>query len=87
MSQFSCKDTVRLVSESLDGELPLGRRLALRLHLLLCGMCTRFRRNLLFLRAAARRLEEQADSWDSEQGRLSAGARERMKHALEEGNS
>ena len=38
-----------------DGELPFGRRMAERLHLLFCDACTGFLRQLRFLRATMQR--------------------------------
>lgn len=52
----TCKDVHRLVAESLDRELPLTDRLGVRLHLLACNACTNFRKQMLLLRAAMRRL-------------------------------
>jgi hypothetical protein len=37
-----------------DGNLPLGERARIRLHLLLCEACTGFARQVRFLRAALR---------------------------------
>jgi hypothetical protein len=79
VSLFSCKDTTRLLSEALDHDLPAGKRLAARIHLLLCTPCTRFRRHLLFLRDAARRFDR-ADSHASVG--LSAEARARILHRI-----
>jgi hypothetical protein len=84
---FSCKDTVHLASESLDRDLPLRQRLALRIHWFMCPPCARMRRRLLFLRDAARRLEDEADRGDGEQAGLSPEARERIKRALEPNHS
>jgi hypothetical protein len=75
VSLFSCKDTTRSLSEALDHDLPAGKRLAARIHLLLCIPCARFRRHLLFLRDAARRFAR-ADSQGS--AGLSAEARARI---------
>jgi Putative zinc-finger len=52
---ISCKDASRLISQMQDGELPFGRRVAVRLHLLFCDACNGFLRQLRFLRAAMRR--------------------------------
>jgi hypothetical protein len=87
MSMFSCKDTVHLASESLDRNLRLRQRLALRIHLLMCPPCARLRRHLLFLRDAARRLQGEADRGDGDQAGLSPEARERIKRALEPNHS
>jgi hypothetical protein len=87
MSIFSCKDTVGLASESLDRSLPVGGRLALHFHLLMCRDCARFRGQLLFLNEAARRLAEEAAKSDAEHSRLSVEARDRMKSTFEQSNS
>jgi len=39
-----------MVSESLDRELPLHQRMGIRIHLLMCKFCSRYRRQLLILR-------------------------------------
>jgi hypothetical protein len=86
MSVFSCKDTARLASESLDRDLTLGQRLAVRFHVLLCPPCARFRQHLDFLRDAARRLTVGLPGEDLEQATLSPEARARMQQALEQSN-
>jgi Putative zinc-finger len=78
---LSCKEVARLVSASLDGGLSFRQRLALRVHLLLCSGCCRFRRQMLFLREAVGR-HTGADAPDDANG-LSAEARERIRRALE----
>ena len=52
---MSCKEVSRLVSESLDRKLSIWQRMQVRMHLMMCGMCTRFRKQTLFLHAAAKR--------------------------------
>jgi hypothetical protein len=81
---LSCKEVSRLVSESLDRELPFRQRVPLRLHLLMCSLCSHFRRQLLFLRGAARSFGKAgaADKLPAHI-RLSPTARARIKHALE----
>ena len=85
MSLVSCRDTVRLMSESLDRGLALGQRLAVRLHLLLCPMCSRFRRQLLFLHRAAGKFEEKgAEDATAGSPVLSPEARTRIQRAMED---
>jgi len=43
---LTCKETARLVSEGLDRKLPLWKRLNLRLHLMMCGACSAYRRQV-----------------------------------------
>jgi hypothetical protein len=49
---LSCKEASRLVSQGLDERLPLGRRIAVRVHLAICNGCTNFRNQMLFLKKA-----------------------------------
>jgi anti-sigma factor RsiW len=39
---LSCKEVSHLASDYLNRDLPLRRRLAVRLHLLMCDGCTRY---------------------------------------------
>ena len=39
---LSCRDLTNLSVELLEGDLPLGRRLAVRFHLGICSHCRRF---------------------------------------------
>jgi hypothetical protein len=55
---ISCKDASRLISQTMDGPLPLHRYLLLRLHLLFCDACTEFRRQVRFLRKTMRRYRQ-----------------------------
>lgn len=51
----SCKDMTRLLSEGMDRPLPLGIRVKMQLHFLICKWCERYKNQLLFLRQALRR--------------------------------
>ncbi len=46
----SCKDIAELISQSMDHRLPLRKRLSIRLHLSLCGLCRRYEKQLHLLR-------------------------------------
>jgi hypothetical protein len=78
-----CEGMARLGSESLDRDLGRTERIALRLHLLYCKACRRYRRQVERLRLAMRRL-----SRDLEAGALSPApglpdeVRQRIKRAL-----
>ena len=49
---LTCKEASRLSSEALDGKLSVGKRLALRMHLMLCQGCSRVNAQYQFLRRA-----------------------------------
>jgi hypothetical protein len=52
---LSCKEVTRLLSQAQDRPLALGERIKLRLHLAVCTACTRFARQLAFMRTALSR--------------------------------
>jgi hypothetical protein len=54
MHMLSCRDVTRLVSRMQDEPAPLGDRIKLRVHLLICDACSRFNRQMRVLRAAMR---------------------------------
>jgi hypothetical protein len=47
----SCAEATRLLSESQEACLPLPASLGLRLHLILCRQCRRYRRHLALMRS------------------------------------
>jgi hypothetical protein len=53
---LSCKDVTLLISESMDTSLPVGQRIGMRLHLLMCKFCSRYERQLLLIRETVRRM-------------------------------
>lgn len=75
---LSCKEATRLASDALDQTMPLGRRLALKLHLLLCPPCNRFAAQI----ARLERLYRQHRENSSEGATLSPATKERIKERL-----
>jgi hypothetical protein len=75
----TCRDASRLQSEALDQSLPLGKRLGLRLHLLLCRWCRRYGKQLHFLRHT---VHEHPHELNTAPRSLSTEARERLKQSL-----
>jgi hypothetical protein len=53
---LTCADAHRLSTEALDRAMPLGERLRVRMHLLVCTSCSHFRDQMQFLRKAMRSL-------------------------------
>ncbi|MBK5966699.1 hypothetical protein CCR95_22125 [Thiocystis minor] len=51
---MNCKQATRLMSENLDRPLRWRERIALRLHLLMCGGCRNFKDQIAFLRTTIR---------------------------------
>ncbi len=80
---LSCKEVTRLISESMDRELPFGQRMALRMHLFMCKFCSRYRRQMVLIREAMRHyLEEIEPSEPLPSISLSLEAREKVKRAV-----
>ena len=80
---LSCKDVTQLLSEAMDRSLPLGKRIGVRLHLLICKFCVRYERQLLQIRETVRRLVETEETaggtlWEP----LSEEARARIRKSL-----
>jgi hypothetical protein len=52
---LSCREATRLLSQREDRRLSYGERIKLHLHLGVCTACSRFSRQLAFLRQAVSR--------------------------------
>jgi hypothetical protein len=48
----TCREVHRLVSEGMDRQLSVVERIRMRLHLVVCGACTRFNGQMSLLRRA-----------------------------------
>jgi hypothetical protein len=80
---LSCKDVTRLLSESMDHSLPFGKRIGVRVHLLMCKFCARYERQLLLIRETVRRLAAMEDTPGEPPGEtLSEKAKERIRNSL-----
>ena len=77
---LSCRDVTQLISESMDTSLPIGKRIGVRVHLLMCKFCSRYERQLLLIRNTVRRIvatEEKPGETLSEE------AKERIRNSLQ----
>jgi hypothetical protein len=77
----NCSETSRLVSESMDRQLPLMKRMLSRLHLRMCKYCQRFEQQLMQMRTISRHINQHSDPPDAS-AFLSADARERIRTTL-----
>lgn len=78
---ISCKHASQLISKALDQRLSFFERLSLRLHLLICDVCSRFRQQLYTLKSAIKALLKQTENDETIQ--LPLQAKERIKHTIE----
>lgn len=76
-----CREMVRILSQEMDQPLSLAMRIKKRLHFLICCWCQRYEEHLHYLRETAAAFPEHADQCSS--ASLSAQARERIKHQLD----
>ncbi len=80
---LSCKDATLLISRSMDAALPVVTRIRLRIHLRICELCERYRRQLLLIREALRHADDAGGRPEGQAGEtLSAEARERIRKSL-----
>ena len=75
----NCKEAIRLQSDALDRPLSRLQRIGLRMHLALCVWCSRYGKQINFLRAVARRCDYEHEAKQT----LSPEARERIKRRLQ----
>jgi hypothetical protein len=78
---FNCREVTRMVSESMDREMPLIQRMGIRFHLMMCRWCSRYRKQLLFIRTVLKLYLAREDQLELADG-LPQEARERIKLAL-----
>lgn len=81
---LSCKEVSKLVSESLDRKLSWWQRINLWMHLGMCGLCSRFRKDMIHLHEETQQHAEEIeqDTADADV-KLSDDSRDRMKRLLE----
>lgn len=75
---LKCEESTHLVSDSLDRELSFVERWAVRLHYIGCWSCRRFGKQMRQLQMLLRQHPVQ-----SEEGKLSAQALQRIRDAIE----
>ena len=79
----NCAEMSRLASQSFERPLPLGTRLRMSMHYLICTWCSLYLKHLSFLHAAAPRLDEHLNV-PGARG-LSAEAKQRIVQRLQTG--
>ena len=78
---FNCKDVSKRVSESMDRSLSLHHRILIKMHLMMCKYCSRFRKQLLIIRDACRLENLHAKDLENTQS-LSQETRDRLNLLL-----
>lgn len=83
---FSCKEVTQMVSKSLDQAMPYHHQIFIRLHLLMCKFCYRFRKQLLVIREKSRFQEIHPEDLDPSVT-LPPDACQRIKKSLDKHRS
>jgi len=79
----TCKQTVKVISESMERRLSLGEQITVKLHLWICLWCVWYLEQLQLMRDTIRsKASEEPNLESSSLPPLSAEARERMKLSL-----
>ena len=82
-----CREMSKLVSESMERDLPLRQRIEVWMHLMMCRLCSGFARQMQLLRRAVRENPERLGPEESApEARLSEKARARIKATLHNGD-
>ena len=83
---FSCRRAAELVSASMDRRLIAKERFTLRVHLVICGMCRMYQRQLRVIRRLLRdQMSAQLRVDNAAAMSLSAEARQRIGRGIAEG--
>lgn len=81
---LSCKEVSKLVSESLDRKLSWWQRINLWMHIGMCALCWRFRKDLVHLHEETQQIagEIEQNAVDSDV-KLPDESRERMRRLID----
>lgn len=82
---ITCEDTTPLISELMDHKGPLGKRLRVRFHLGMCGVCGLYKKQLQVIQALARKLGGE-DAPAQKDAVLSDQAKSKIKETLKQSN-
>ena len=78
----TCKQVAARLSQGLEEPLPLGERMTLRLHMMMCKYCSRYFDQIRALRELAKGYESTEMDPQGKNQRLSPQARERLAQAM-----
>lgn len=79
---MECRNVSKFITHSVDEPLSLRQRLLLRWHLMICGYCRKFRRQIIWIHKVLRKKTDTEHGEESENLCLSDEAKERIKKAL-----
>ncbi len=74
---FNCKEVTKIISASLDRKLPLHQRIGVRIHLLMCKFCARYKKQIYSLRSILSHTDP-----TEPHANLSSAAKDRIKQIV-----
>jgi hypothetical protein len=80
---LTCEDTNPLISELMDHNLPLGKRMRLKFHLAMCQVCRFYQKQLEIIRALSRKMRGE-DVPTQQEKFLSEHAKTKIKDSLKQ---
>ena len=78
---LNCRDMTRLISDSMEQRISVRQRIEIWMHVLMCGLCRRFRADAISLRRRLRKLDAESVSAASRQ-RLPEECKQKICRAI-----
>ena len=87
-----CKEATRLISEGLDRRLPFWQRMGLRMHVMMCGACSTYKRQIeslhrLILRKVRAERPSEPQAQNADPLALSSEKRTQLRRILREASA
>ena len=79
---LNCKDMTKLISDFLEGKISVRQQMELWLHVMMCGMCRRFRSNIIELRKRVRGSNGLLDHADIASAPLPPATKARLEEVI-----
>lgn len=79
---LNCKDMTKLISDSMERKISVRQRMELWLHIMMCGMCRRFRSNIIELRKRVRGSKSLLDQADITPAPLPPATKARLEEVI-----
>jgi len=79
---LNCKDMTKLISDSLERKISFRQHMELWLHIMMCGMCRRFRSNIIELRKRVRGSKTLWDRQETTSTPMLPAAKSRLEAAI-----
>ncbi len=80
----TCKEVAARLSQGLEEPIPMGERMTLRFHMMMCKYCARYFDQIRALRELAKGFEATEMPPQGENQRLSSEARERISQVVDQ---